>query len=758
MANPTIGATTPRIQYTATASQTVFTVPFEFLANADLAVYVNGTLKTLTTDYTLTGANTTGGGSLTFVTGRTAGDIVTILGNLAYSRNTNKYTKFGLLPAEVLEADFDALQVQAKQLALADQFAIRAPLTDTGSPAMTLPVKATRASKALGFDANGNPTVSTSSLADIDSTVQIIDTLNALPAGSSANVSYLPAGVGAVISTVQTKLRETVSVKDFGAVGNGSTDDTTAIQKAINEVVSRGSGMIYFPPGIYKTTSALTITNAKGIGMFGDGSDRTMIDAVNGNVAVQCNGLWRSVFKGLTFRTSGTALVNKATFELDGNYDGVNTQGVQGNIFMECAFQGSGIATYAFAVCRQGGASGQGSENIWIGCTWYGATEACFLVNGFNALNNTIVGGNFQSYSKHGAANYAGSVAFYSVGFQSTTSYTQILNNGYDIFTGTTGAKEPIVVSGCRTESLRFFYGSQTQPPVIFGNVQLPALNSSWQANSARALNYAINKNAPSGTAKLYVATTGGTTGAVEPTWPETGTVADGSVVWTVTEFDVVRIDNLSSGRPVTAFTDLRTNSFTLGNVNARTKNDKACVEIIGPTTYAAKQGDEIILVDASAGAVTITPYFASPTTPSAYPVGHEVTVSKVDTSINAVTVTSVGVIPGGGKGFVTFALSGGSFSTGYYVTSSSNHLGPSGSATYDPANLLDGAGATTTVTVTGARLGDYAEASFSLDLQGITVTAWVSANDTVSVRFQNETGGAIDLASGTLRARVRKP
>jgi len=80
------------------------------------------------------------------------------------------------------------------------------------------------------------------------------------------------------------------------------------------------------------------------------------------------------------------------------------------------------------------------------------------------------------------------------------------------------------------------------------------------------------------------------------------------------------------------------------------------------------------------------------------------------------------------------------------------------GSATYDPSNLIDGAGATTTVTVTGAALGDYAEASFSLNLQGITVTAWVSAANTVSVRFQNETGGTVDLGSGTLRARVFKP
>ena len=79
------------------------------------------------------------------------------------------------------------------------------------------------------------------------------------------------------------------------------------------------------------------------------------------------------------------------------------------------------------------------------------------------------------------------------------------------------------------------------------------------------------------------------------------------------------------------------------------------------------------------------------------------------------------------------------------------------GSAVYDPANLADGDGATTTVTVTGATLGDHAVASFSLDLQGITLTAWVSAADTVSVRFQNESGGAIDLASGVLRARVSR-
>lgn len=80
---------------------------------------------------------------------------------------------------------------------------------------------------------------------------------------------------------------------------------------------------------------------------------------------------------------------------------------------------------------------------------------------------------------------------------------------------------------------------------------------------------------------------------------------------------------------------------------------------------------------------------------------------------------------------------------------------GVSGTATYDPGNLIDGQGVTTTVSVPGAGVGDFVDVSFSLDLQGIALTAWVSAADTVSVRFQNETGAPIDLASGTIKARA---
>jgi hypothetical protein len=79
------------------------------------------------------------------------------------------------------------------------------------------------------------------------------------------------------------------------------------------------------------------------------------------------------------------------------------------------------------------------------------------------------------------------------------------------------------------------------------------------------------------------------------------------------------------------------------------------------------------------------------------------------------------------------------------------------GSKTYDPPSLTTGTQTTTTVTVTGAVLGDYARSSFSLDLQGLTMSAYVSAADTVTVVTLNITGGTLDLAGGTLRVRVWK-
>ena len=85
----------------------------------------------------------------------------------------------------------------------------------------------------------------------------------------SGNVAYTPAGTGAVDTVVETKLRETVSVKDFGAVGDGVANDTAAIQAAIN---ANPNKRIYLPSGNY-LVSTIEINSCK---LFGEG-DSTVI-------------------------------------------------------------------------------------------------------------------------------------------------------------------------------------------------------------------------------------------------------------------------------------------------------------------------------------------------------------------------------------------------------------------------------------------------------------------------------------------------
>ena len=77
------------------------------------------------------------------------------------------------------------------------------------------------------------------------------------------------------------------------------------------------------------------------------------------------------------------------------------------------------------------------------------------------------------------------------------------------------------------------------------------------------------------------------------------------------------------------------------------------------------------------------------------------------------------------------------------------------GSATWNPGAIGNGAEEAKEVTVTGAALGDFALASFSLDVTDLTLDAQVTAANTVTCILANNTGGAIDLASGTVRVLV---
>jgi hypothetical protein len=93
------------------------------------------------------------------------------------------------------------------------------------------------------------------------STMVYIDEASQIYSIAAEEVSYTPTGTGAVVRTVESKLSDTVSVKDFGAVGDGVTDDTAAIQAALI-----ASDTVYLPSGTYKISSTITLTQKKLIG------------------------------------------------------------------------------------------------------------------------------------------------------------------------------------------------------------------------------------------------------------------------------------------------------------------------------------------------------------------------------------------------------------------------------------------------------------------------------------------------------------
>lgn len=114
-----------------------------------------------------------------------------------------------------------------------------------------------------------NIEVLTITMVDIDNiTASIINIADAGGYYASSKVegalqeaaTFTQSGTGAVLRTRTDKLKETVSVKDFGAVGDGVTDDTQAIQNALDT-----ARVVYLPKGVYKITNTLTVPQTGGI-------------------------------------------------------------------------------------------------------------------------------------------------------------------------------------------------------------------------------------------------------------------------------------------------------------------------------------------------------------------------------------------------------------------------------------------------------------------------------------------------------------
>lgn len=155
----TVLASDSRVQYDTNGTTGPFSIPFYFIADADIEVtYADAdgveTTLTLTTDYSLTGSGGFFGGSLTLVTAYAAGGTVTVR-RVPQATQPTDYVDTDSLPAATLERSFDRATMIG-QLALEEvSRAIKIPVSDSTSVA----VPADRANKLLAFDADKDVTV-----------------------------------------------------------------------------------------------------------------------------------------------------------------------------------------------------------------------------------------------------------------------------------------------------------------------------------------------------------------------------------------------------------------------------------------------------------------------------------------------------------------------------------------------------------------------------------------------------------------------
>lgn len=144
----------------------------------------------------------------------------------------------------------------------------------------------------------------------------------------ASSITYNEGSVGAITRTVESRLQDYVSVKDFGAVGDGVTDDTVAIQAALDTLQP-----VYMPPGEYLVTDTLlleygaNLQGAGGVASYADAAAKikfqpsTKRDVFNWRTAPTDYVFEGVVLKGFTIRGFGPGA--SACVDLPYLYNGI---------------------------------------------------------------------------------------------------------------------------------------------------------------------------------------------------------------------------------------------------------------------------------------------------------------------------------------------------------------------------------------------------------------------------------------------------
>ncbi len=221
----TLTTTINRNDYTATSAQTVFAYAFRILADADLDVYVEGVLKTLTTDYTVSGAGDAGGGNVTFTSGVTLDEAVTIIRSVAQAQDTD-YTASGPFTANDHETALDKNMMISQdideKLARAIKFIVSSTLSAVAAPEGSS--ASDRKGKIWGWD-NTNGTALALFASTVVDAVSVIATKGDIVQGNASGAAAkLAIGPNGSLLEVVSGLLAYVTAPTISDFTNGTHD------------------------------------------------------------------------------------------------------------------------------------------------------------------------------------------------------------------------------------------------------------------------------------------------------------------------------------------------------------------------------------------------------------------------------------------------------------------------------------------------------------------------------------------------------
>jgi len=251
-----------------------------------------------------------------------------------------------------------------------------------------------------------------------------------------------------------------LNVCEFGAVGDGATDDTAAIQAALDEAYGTADDphggsegrfanrAVYFPNGWYITSRPLTLRSVAGAHIYGEGRLCTTIqNNTPGSSVFVTNGFMYSRVERLALSLTGGG--DGAAFDM--NWDNTGTASLQSNTFADVSMGGG---SYGLKIGFNGY---MGSEISLLNCYLGDNTVAGVAVGNYNAIAITIVGGNIANCAKGIWVKHGGGMAIVGTGMQRNDIDIHIEN----------GVRDGWDISGVRSESENIFLMAQPDSRVV---------------------------------------------------------------------------------------------------------------------------------------------------------------------------------------------------------------------------------------------------------------------------------------------------